>query len=115
MGARLDPPYLVRGDHGLMVTRSLGDRWLRPVGVLAEPEIGAAALGDADLALVAATDGVWDVLDVVEAGRLVRAAPTAGDAARALVEAALRAGTRDNVTAVVVRLPWPGIRSRGTG
>ena len=35
MGAALDPPYVVRGDRGLMMTRGLGDRWSvqhRPAG-----------------------------------------------------------------------------------
>lgn len=105
MGAELEPPYVMRGDRGLMMTRSLGDRWLRPVGVIAEPEVAVHALGPDDLALVAATDGLWDVLGGDEAARLVRVARTARDAAEALVEAALLAGARDNVTAVVVRLP----------
>jgi serine/threonine protein phosphatase PrpC len=104
MGARLEPPYVVRGDHGLMMTRSLGDRWFRPVGVIAEPEIGRHAVGADDVAVVAATDGVWDVLDVDEAAGLVRRAVAARSAARALVDAALGIGASDNVTAIVVRL-----------
>jgi serine/threonine protein phosphatase PrpC len=104
MGARLDPPYVVRGDHGLMMTRSLGDRWFRPVGVIAEPEIGQHAIGQDDLALVAATDGVWDVLSLEDAARVVRRAESAEAAARALVAEALAAGSRDNATAVVIRL-----------
>jgi serine/threonine protein phosphatase PrpC len=104
MGAALEPPYVVRGDRGLMMTRSLGDRWFRPVGVIAEPEVGRHAVGADDVALVAATDGLWDVLSVEDAARFVRRAATAEAAARALVAEALAAGTRDNVTAVVVRL-----------
>ncbi len=103
MGGELDPPYVVRGDRGLMMTRSLGDRWFRPVGVIAEPEVGRHAVGADDVALVAATDGLWDVLSVEDAARVVRPAATAAAAARALVAAALAADTRDNVTAVVVR------------
>jgi serine/threonine protein phosphatase PrpC len=104
MGARLDPPYVVRGDHGLMMTRSLGDRWFRPVGVIGEPEVVHHAIGADDVALVAATDGVWDVLGVEDASRVVRHAATAQAAAQALVDAALAADTHDNVTAVVLRL-----------
>jgi serine/threonine protein phosphatase PrpC len=104
MGAELEPPYVVRGDRGLMMTRSLGDRWFRPVGVIAEPEIGSHAVGADDVALVAATDGVWDVLGLEDAAHVVRRAATAEAAARALVAEALAADTRDNVTAVVVRL-----------
>jgi serine/threonine protein phosphatase PrpC len=116
MGARLDPPYVVHGGRGLMMTRSLGDRWFRPVGVIAEPDIGRHALGTADVALVAATDGVWDVLSVEDAARVVRRASTAQAAADALIGAALAADTHDNVTALVIRLTdltlEPGRRGR---
>jgi serine/threonine protein phosphatase PrpC len=104
MGARLEPPYVVRGDRGLMMTRSLGDRWFRPVGVIAEPEIGRHVLESDDVALVAATDGVWDVLDAEEAARVVQRAATAQSAADALINTVLAADTLDNATALVVRL-----------
>jgi serine/threonine protein phosphatase PrpC len=105
MGARLDPPYVVRGGRGLMMTRSLGDRWFRPVGVVAEPEVGRHALEPDDVALVAATDGAWEVLSVEKIARVVRRASTAQAAAEGLVDAALAEGATDNVTALVVRLP----------
>ena len=104
MGARLDPPYVVRGDQGLMMTRSLGDRWFRPVGVIAEPEIHRHAVRAGDVAVVAATDGLWDVLGLDDAARVVRAGATAAATAHALVAEALARGASDNVTAVVVRL-----------
>ena len=104
LGGRLDPPYVIRGDRGLMMTRSLGDRWFRPVGVIAEPEIGRHRLGPDDVALVAATDGVWDVLGLEDAAHVVRRASNAQAAANALIGAALGANTHDNVTALVIRL-----------
>src|SRR5262249_14363453 len=104
MGARLEPPYVVRGDHGLMMTRSLGDRWFRPVGVIAEPEIARHTLESNDVALVAATAGVGDVLSVEDVARVLRPAPTAQAAAEALIDAAIAADTLDNTTALVVRL-----------
>jgi serine/threonine protein phosphatase PrpC len=104
MGARLEPPYVVRGDRGLMMTRSLGDCWFRPVGVMAEPEVGGHALEADDVALVAATDGLWDVLGIEDAARIVRRAATGQAAADALIDAALAADASDNVTALVVRL-----------
>jgi serine/threonine protein phosphatase PrpC len=103
MGALLEPPYVVRGSHGLMMTRSLGDRWFRAVGVISEPEIGRHAIAADDVAVLAATDGVWDVLGLDDAASVVRTASTAESAARALVHAALEAGASDNVTAIVVR------------
>jgi serine/threonine protein phosphatase PrpC len=53
---------------------------------------------------MAATDGLWDVLGVEDAARIVRRAATAQAAAGALIDAALDADAHDNVTAVVVRL-----------
>jgi serine/threonine protein phosphatase PrpC len=87
-----------------MMTRSLGDRWFQPVGVIAEPEVGRHAVGADDVALVLATDGVWDVLSHEQAARVVRWTAAAQAAADALIGAALAADTHDNVTAVVVRL-----------
>jgi serine/threonine protein phosphatase PrpC len=104
MGAQLDPPYVVRGDLGLMMTRSLGDRWFRPVGVIAAPEVGRHTVSTDDVALVAATDGVWDTLSLDDAARVVRMAGSAQAAAQALIDTALAAGAHDNVTVVVVRL-----------
>ena len=104
MGAWLAPPYVMRGERGLMMTRSLGDRWFHPVGVIAEPEVGRHPLGADDVALVAATDGLWDVLGIEAAARVVRRAATAQAAADALIDAALARDAHDNVTAVVVRL-----------
>jgi serine/threonine protein phosphatase PrpC len=103
-GAEIEPPYLVRGGRGLMVTRALGDRWFRPVGVVAEPEIASRSLAGDEVALVAATDGVWDVLAAEDAARIARPIPNAHAAADALVQAALRAGAHDNLTALVVRM-----------
>jgi serine/threonine protein phosphatase PrpC len=113
MGAELDPPYVVRQGRGLMLTRSLGDGWFRPVGVIAEPEIRPHARAADDLAIVLATDGVWDVLDEEDVGAVVRRTASAQAAADAVIRAALDAGTHDNVTAVVVQLPMIAPPPRG--
>ena len=47
---------------------------------------------------------MWDVLSLEDAARVVRRAESAEAAARALVAEALAAGSRDNATAVVIRL-----------
>jgi integrin-linked kinase-associated serine/threonine phosphatase 2C len=101
-GATLDGAYVVRSAQGLMVTRALGDRWFRPVGVIATPDVTELALPADARALIAATDGLWDVLTPTAAARMVTRAPAPQQTAAALVAAALDAGTRDNVTAVVV-------------
>ena len=66
------------------------------------PDVAAVELGPGDQ-LVLASDGVADVLDAAGVAAAVAGAGSAEDAARALVDAALAAGTTDNVTTVVLR------------
>lgn len=107
-GASIDGVYVMREDYGVMVTRALGDTWFRPVGVIATPALATIDLdSDATPFVAVATDGLWDVLSADDVARCFAAhAGEAGfDYARALVDAALNAGTRDNVT--VVTATWP--------
>jgi serine/threonine protein phosphatase PrpC len=101
-GAAIDGAYVVRGAQGLMVTRALGDRWFRPVGVIGTPDVTELVLPADVRALITATDGLWDVLTPAAAGRLTARAPSVQQAADALVAAALEADTRDNVTVLVL-------------
>ena len=103
-GAGIEPPYLTRGDHGLMLTRSLGDRWFRDVGVIATPEISDLALGRPDRWVVVASDGLWDVLGNQEVAARVRAGRGPQHAARALVDAVATRGGHDYVTVLVLDL-----------
>jgi serine/threonine protein phosphatase PrpC len=93
----------------LNMSRSLGDAHLHPF-VTHDPELWEGVLTPADRYLVLATDGVWDVLGPDAVGDLLARARgrirERGDAARAdlarlVCRAALRAGSRDNVAAVV--------------
>jgi serine/threonine protein phosphatase PrpC len=81
------------GRH--MITRAMGSAEAVP------PDVAHVALFPGD-ALVVASDGI-DVLDDADIGRIVRSAAGADAAAQRLVDAALDAGSADNVTAVVVR------------
>lgn len=104
-GARIEEPYLVRGRSGLMLTRSLGDRWFRAVGVIATPEISIHVLRRGDRRLVVASDGLWDELESAEVAGLVRRASGAAVAASAVANAVAARGGRDNLTVIVVDLP----------
>jgi serine/threonine protein phosphatase PrpC len=103
-GASTRGVYVIRGGRRLMVTRALGDRWFRPVGIMAEPEVTTVRVPPDSVSVLAACDGVWDVLEPHEAGRIVRSAPTPQAAAQALIDAALIAGSQDNLTALVLGL-----------
>lgn len=103
-GARIMPPYVVDPAtlQGLMVTRALGDRALRRVGVIAEPEVATVGLEPGDVGFVAATDGLWDVVGSDEAAEVCRRqAPQ--PAADRLLELVVERDGSDNVTVVVGR------------
>jgi serine/threonine protein phosphatase PrpC len=103
-GASIVPPYAVdpKTEYGLMVTRALGDRDLRRIGIVAEPDTRTVAIAAGDVGFIAATDGLWDVVTNAEAAAVCRAeAPDA--AAKRLVDMVTMRDGRDNVSVVVGR------------
>ena len=78
----------------------------------AEPEVMVADLGPERSFVVLATDGVWDVLDIEEAVRVVdtllKDGKTPQECCAKLVDRALRMGSGDNVTALVVEFAAAG-------
>lgn len=101
-GAELMPPYVVDPVTllGLMMTRALGDRALRRIGVIPEPETVSVALDAGDVGLVVATDGLWDVVGNEEAAAICRGLDAQAAADRLVDLVASRDGS-DNVTVVV--------------
>lgn len=55
--------------------------------------------------LLLCSDGLWGMLSEEEIARIIRMAPTAQAACNALAAAANQAGGRDNISAVLIRLP----------
>jgi protein phosphatase len=101
--------------YGLNLARALGDRFLKDedLGLSAEPSVSDVVhLPPASGALVlVASDGLWDVVDFARAAALAAATDRERDGsvvavAHAVVAAAKAAHTRDDVTALVVRV-WP--------
>lgn len=97
----------------LSTCRGFGDPELKqpdPI-ITATPEVRIVDLVPEDWALVVASDGVWDRLsdqqcaDLVWKSMVVNGRDPAGTS-RDVVRAALSAGSRDNLTAVVLRLGW---------
>ena len=96
----------------LAVSRSFGDHSLKQF-VVSTPYVQSMELGDKDDFLVLACDGVWDVMSDQEVVDFVKVYAGHKDGlsrekfdviARALVDEALRRGSTDNVTAIVVQL-----------
>ncbi|CAN4099497.1 unnamed protein product [Withania somnifera] len=108
----------------LAVSRSIGDRYLRPY-MIPDPEMTFVPRAKEDDCLVLASNGLWDVLTNEEACDVARRRillwhkkngdtltkergenvdPAAQDAAEYLTRLALQRGSRDNISVIVVDL-----------
>ncbi|XP_075509668.1 protein phosphatase 2C 7-like isoform X2 [Primulina tabacum] len=108
----------------LTMSRSIGDRYLRPF-VIADPELMFIPRAKEDECLILASDGLWDVMTNQEACDLARRRillwhrkngdtllkergedvdPAAQDAADYLSQFALHRGSKDNISVIVVDL-----------
>ena len=90
----------------LAVSRSIGDNNLKHC-VIADPEITRFKLGPEDEFLLIATDGLWDVVKLDESITLVKEIERSKGRAAVpseLCEEALRRGSKDNVSIIVVFL-----------
>lgn len=106
-----------RGERGgLNLSRSLGDASVHAVGVSELPPVEVRDVGPQDVALLIASDGVWEVMAPQEAADLVHGhmPSQAMEAANRIVDEAMRrwkldtAGQRaDDICAVLAWLPQP--------
>ncbi|XP_059665602.1 probable protein phosphatase 2C 33 [Cornus florida] len=76
---------------GLAMARAFGDFCLKDFGLISVPEISHRRISEKDEFVVLATDGIWDVLSNKEVVDIVASAPARSNAARAVVESAVRA------------------------
>jgi len=105
MGAYTAYPYVYRGNLGLMPTRTIGDEYFKPVGIIATPSINEYEISQEDIILLAACDGLFDVMTNDEVADFARRIHDP----KALVETleneviVNRSGT-DNLTIIAVYL-----------
>jgi len=96
---------IFRVNGNLALSRAIGDRSERP-HVTAEPKIISVPIEAGDQFVIIATDGLWDVMDSGDAVNhvklLLKAGITRGKVASQMVVEALRRGTYDNVTVVII-------------
>jgi protein phosphatase 1L len=83
------------------MSRAIGDRSERPI-VIAEPDICCFELTAECEFVVLATDGLWDVMDNEEVVQYIHKYGQRDEVASWLVEEALRRGSLDNITVVIV-------------
>jgi serine/threonine protein phosphatase PrpC len=104
-GGRIKYPYVMKGFQGLMPTRALGDEFFRDVGVIPTPWVAVHDIGRQDTWLLAATDGLFDVVDNRETARLCRGHTEPARLAQALVRHVRdRSSSSDNTTIILVKL-----------
>lgn len=103
-GGAIAGGYVVRGLRGLMPTRSFGDSYFRPVGVMAVPAVGERQLTTEHRFIVVACDGLFDVLRVDEIGTVLRQSSGAREGGEALQEQVFARGGTDNLTVLVIEL-----------
>ena len=106
-GVAIQGVYRVNGN--LALSRAVGDRSERPA-VNAEPELSSIELDpELDEFFVLATDGLWDVMRSDEVVTYVRSAlmaesPEREEIASMMVKEALRRGSYDNISVIIVWL-----------
>ena len=105
MGGRIIYPYTYRGNLGLMPTRTIGDPYFKAVGVMATPSLAEYEITGDDFMLLAACDGLFDVMTNEEVADFARKSPRPGPLLDGLKDEVLvaRAGT-DNLTIIAVSL-----------
>jgi len=94
---------LQRVNGILAVARSLGDRSLKDF-VTGEPDTFETKLTDAHTHLIIACDGLWDVISDNDAVNIVSKYESSQEASKALLDAALAAGSTDNISIMVLKL-----------
>lgn len=100
--------HVARGrvNGQLAVSRALGDHYLKTSGVTGLPSVATRDVTD-DLALVIASDGLWDFMRPMDVTRLFQQncrMKSAEGMADLLVAEALRCGSTDNISCVVCLL-----------
>ncbi|CAH8281711.1 unnamed protein product [Eruca vesicaria subsp. sativa] len=86
----------------LAVSRAFGDRLLKQY-VVADPEIREEKIDESLEFLILASDGLWDVFSNEEAVAMVKEVEDPEDSAKKLVAEAIKRGSKDNITCVIVR------------
>jgi serine/threonine protein phosphatase PrpC len=84
--------------------RAIGDVELQPY-ITSQPEIMSKPIDAQDEYIVIASDGLWDVMENEEVAKFITEQANSANfltLAKTLVTEAIRRGTMDNVTALVI-------------
>ena len=113
-GANGSPSRVWYNLRGLAMARSIGDHNAATVGVIAKPEVTEHEITDDDVALVIASDGVWELLSsqtVVDLVATVKDLDPEKICEKIIDQSSYmwkveEGDYRDDITVVVLTFPW---------
>ena len=89
----------------LMVTRSIGDKDMKEVGVIASPSIKKVELNNQeDKYIIIGSDGLWDIIKEERMKTIGNEDVSAENLSKKLVSEAIEGGSLDNVSCIVIKL-----------
>ena len=86
----------------LILTRTLGDLYVKQFGVINTPDINVYDINETINYIIIASDGVWDVVDLDTITNMGKAGKNVGEFCKDIVKLSINKGTKDNVSCIVV-------------
>ena len=86
----------------LILTRTLGDLYVKQFGVINTPDISVNEITTNTKYVVIASDGVWDVIDLDTLVNMSKAGKSVGEFCSDIVKLSISKGTKDNVSCIVI-------------
>ena len=99
MGGKI---YKNRVMGQLILTRTLGDLYVKQYGVINTPNISVTNIRDNIKYVILASDGVWDVIDLDTIVNMGKAGKNVGEFCEDIVKLSITKGTKDNVSCIVI-------------
>jgi len=86
----------------LILTRTLGDLYVKQFGVINTPDISVYDINESVNYVILASDGVWDVVDLDTIINMGKARKNVGEFCEDIVKLSINKGTKDNVSCIVI-------------
>ena len=86
----------------LILTRTLGDLYVKQFGVINTPDISVYDVDDNINYIILASDGIWDVVDLDTIVNMGKADKNVGEFCEDVVKLSLTKGTKDNVSCIII-------------
>ena len=86
----------------LILTRTLGDLYVKQYGVINTPDISVNDINEGINYVILASDGVWDVIDLETICAMGREGKNVGEFCENIVKLSINKGTKDNVSCIVI-------------